>query len=400
MAPSLVRWWETTILPVVGPVTVKVPWTPTKETQSLWDKWNEHIQVCCKIRDLRPEWPAITAGGPRFVHSVRASLIDNLVLLTKADPEDWPPVPPETKHLVLFGRHQLQDLPMPTDATLTAGWAPNPGLEGQLLSEADHINWKSITRLTGDGVGVKALLLEYIRMAPTDGRALLERLEARLGAAKTIFGCLEKANRVVPVIRAMLADFDQMPPRPEGWVDLYREAEATKSEVERIMDMAEEQSGTKLCKALAGLSEHEKMKRAIKRSKKVPPTTVDRSWSLMRYVAPIGKAPPRMTPQMIATVGRTVPARTVSATRSRADSDAPTEGQRRSKRARTTQSRDADASNPMALLRAAVDADRATSSPSGSATYVRTVTVGNEPRYHPTGMTDTGERYSEGSGGS
>ena len=167
-------------------------------------------------------------------------------------------------------------------------------------------------------------------------------------------------------------------------MDLYREAEATKSKVERIMDMAEEQSGTKLCKALAGCREHEKIKRAIK-----PPTTVDRSWSLMRYVAPIGKAPPRMTPQMIATVGRTVPARTVSATRSRADSDAPTEGQRRSKRARTTQSRDADASNPMALLRAAVDADRATSSPSGSVIYTQTV---NGPMYHPTGMTSTGER--------
>ena len=112
---------------------------------------------------------------------MRANLIDNLELLTKADSEDWPPVPPETKHLVLFGRHQLLDLPTPTDATPIAGWAPNPGLEGQLLSEADHINWKSITRLTGDGVGVKALRLEYIRMSPTEGRALLERLEAVWG---------------------------------------------------------------------------------------------------------------------------------------------------------------------------------------------------------------------------
>ena len=89
------------------------------------------------------------------------------------------------------------------------------------------------------------------------------------------------------MIRAMLADFDQMPLRPEGWVDLYREAEATKSKVDRIMDKAEEQSGTKLCKALAGLSEHEKMKRAIKGSRKSPPTTVDRAWSLMHYVAPV-----------------------------------------------------------------------------------------------------------------
>ena len=77
---------------------------------------------------------------------------------------------------------------------------------------ADHINWKSITRLLGDGVGVKALLLELTRTAPSEGCALMERLEAPLGAAKTIFGCLEKVNRVVPVIRAMLADFDQMPP--------------------------------------------------------------------------------------------------------------------------------------------------------------------------------------------
>ena len=59
---------------------------------------------------------------------------------------------------------------------------------------------------------------------------------------------------MVPVIRAMLADFDQMPSRPEGWVDLYCEAEASQSKIERITDVAEEQSGAALCKALVGLS--------------------------------------------------------------------------------------------------------------------------------------------------
>ena len=119
---------------------------------------------------------------------------------------------------------------------------------------ADHINWKSITRLLGDGVGVKALLLELTRTIPSEGRALMERLEARLGAAKTIFGCLEKANRVVPVIRAMLADFDQMPPRPDDWTDLYHEAEDTRNRVERLTERAVKLSGAALGKALSSLA--------------------------------------------------------------------------------------------------------------------------------------------------
>ena len=125
--PALVRWWEANVLRLANPANAKVPWTPTEETQSLWDQLTESTRNLCEICDLRPEWPAVTAGGPRFIHSVRADLINNLELLAKADSDAWPTVPPEAKHLVMFGRYRLLDSPVPTDATMTAGWAPNPG---------------------------------------------------------------------------------------------------------------------------------------------------------------------------------------------------------------------------------------------------------------------------------
>ena len=117
-------------------------------------------------------------------------------------------------------------------------------------------------------------------------------------------------------------------------------------------------SGMALGKALSGLAKHEKLKRAIKNTRKAPPTSVDRAWPLMRHIAPLGRAPSRMTPQMIAAVGRTP-----SETRRRADSGTSSAGQRRPKRARTSRSEGINASDPMALLRAAVDADRDTHLP-------------------------------------
>ena len=98
---------------------------------------------------------------------------------------------------------------------------------------------------------------------------------------------------------------------------------------------------------------------------------------------------------MIAAVGRTP-----SETRRQTDSGTLSAGQRRSKQARTSQPEGIDASDPMALLRDAVDADRGTSSPSGSVIYTRTVTVGDGPSHRSIGMTNTGVRHSEGSGGS
>ena len=350
--PDLVRWWDKGAIAYLDPEEAKVNCNPgdSEMTKKVYREAIRSAESHCEVRDMEPKWPSITAGGARFTHAARAFLISKLEVLNYADGRSWPSNAPETVHMAMFSRDQMIDLPVPTDPIHGPGWAANPGLESQTLSEAEFVNWTAIHRLTGHGVSIKGLLLEYVRMAPQEGRSLLERLEAHTKAATTVFGCLEKAQKVVPVIRVMLSAFDLLPPRPEGWVDIYHEAEATTARVARVTAVASSRSARALGKALNTLSQHEVLKKAVKSATRHPPTTVDRAWPLMRLVAPIRSSSTRMTPQMVATIGRP----TLPSTRKRDD---PT-GETAPKRARAVRPSDINPGDPMELLRFVVRADR------------------------------------------
>ena len=76
-------------------------------------------------------------------------------------------------------------------------------------------------KLTGGGVGTKALLMEYVRLNPRGGKELLERVERSPSAGKAVFGARTKAWCMVPPLREMLDVCGLLPARPDGWVDLY-----------------------------------------------------------------------------------------------------------------------------------------------------------------------------------
>ena len=242
---------------------------------------------------------------------------------------------------------------MPTDPTPSPGWIPNPGLEGSTLMDAEFINHKTFNRLTGSGVSIKGLVLEFPRISPLQSLALLEWLESHTKVALTVFGCLEKAQKAVPVLRSALISYRLAPPRPEGWVDIYKEEAALGTKIEQVWARATNESGAALNSALTSLSRHEKLKRALKNSIKNPPTAVDHFWSLMRVLAPVGKVSTRMTPKMIATIGTT----TQPGTKRRAGfiDGAP------AKQARSIRFDGVSASDPMALLRIEVEVDRSAS---------------------------------------
>ena len=96
----------------------------------------------------------------------------------------------------------------------------------------------------------------------------------------------------------------QPPPlRSEGWVDIFEQEETTKAKIARIAKHAEQLSKDALAKIVNGMERYQQLENATKRMQKHPPARMDLSWPMMRYVAPVGRAPGFMTPEMIAAVG-------------------------------------------------------------------------------------------------
>ena len=229
------------------------------------------------VATLQPDWPSVTAGGPRYAHSVRTFQVRMGATLEELSPSSWPRPPPEARHLAIFGRHQLLREPTPTAPVDTLGWSPNPGVEGILAKDAPNINWTLLGKIIGNGVGLKSLLSEYARIRPGQGQALMERLEADPRVSRTVLGSFEKAKRGVPSLRAILEDCNHLPPRPEGWVDIFRQAETTQAKIARIAKHAELLTQHAFTKMVIGLERHRQLQTMSKQIKKNPPVRVDLS---------------------------------------------------------------------------------------------------------------------------
>ena len=347
--PSLIVWWKDTILPVLSFRGDEGPGPTQQSVQQIWGSILASKKTGRMVATLQPDWPSVTAGGPRYTHSVRTFHVQRCVTLEDISSSSWPRPPPEALHLAIFGRHQLLREPTPTAPVDTLGWSPNPGVEGILAKDAPNINWTLLSKVIGNGVGLKSLLNEYARIKPGQGQALMERLEADPRVARTVLGNFEKAKRVVPSFRAILEDCNHLPPRPEGWVDIFRQAEATQAKIARIAKHAELVSQHAFAQMTLSLGRYRQLQTASKQMKKDPPARMDLSWSMMQHLAPAGRAPDFLPPSMIASVGvSTRPGRK----RDRSTDTAQTPPT--SKRTRRTVSigaDDPDATDPMALLR-------------------------------------------------
>ena len=179
---GLLQWWHYMVVELIlrilqhkSDVSLD-PWDPKNSRSEMLEFIFAGSQWAEIMVQLTPKWPSLPAGGPRYNHSARAFLLDNLVLLNQMDDEVWPIMPPERCHLVVFDRHQVRGQSVPTDPVTELGWVPDPGVGEMITATPAEINDRLFKRLIGGGVGTKALLLEYVRFNPSKGRDLLIRL--------------------------------------------------------------------------------------------------------------------------------------------------------------------------------------------------------------------------------
>jgi hypothetical protein len=132
--------------------------------------------------------------------------------------------------------------PSPRDAVHTLRWTANPDVGPKITCKPEDITSTYLQQLIGKGVGTKALLLEYTRIHPAQGRDLMKRVEASNTACTAAFGLVRKGMKMVPPIRESLRVFGMLPHRSEGWVDLYREEEVKQQRMEKLTERALEQS--------------------------------------------------------------------------------------------------------------------------------------------------------------
>ena len=341
-AADLLLWWEKHITLRVDSYTQIPPWRAARSMGEVWPLLLGSSENGLAIADLQPCWPSLVAGGPRFLHSARAFLIEKLEILRGMSPLTWPVLPRTVLSQVLFNRHEVRGKPIPTDPTTSLQWSPDPMIRGKILHRQQAINWKAIRCLSEGGVGVKAVVLEFIRLNHSSGKDLLMRLESHRRAGSTVFGCVQKAARLVPSIREMLTALNSTPPRPKGWADPYKEEEAREGRLARLIARADEMASTARCKAEVSLRLCCQLKEAVRSVRKRPLNQINMAHPLLQLISPPG-------PHVAASALR----------EPTATSEGPSVSKRRRRGPRRSRSeRRARACEPMAMLRESLQNSR------------------------------------------
>ena len=370
---QLIQWWERQILPRVEPYVSITSWNPASTHEEVLQLLLGASEAGRLILKLFPPWPSPPAGGARYNHAARVFLLSCLPVLREIDPTTWPQLLPEVEHLVIFGRAEVIGQSVPTAPVHHAGWHPDPQVTGMLSGDSDSLTWRKIKGSAGNGVGAKALLLEYARIKPHFGKSLMARLESHKRNPSIVLGCREKAIRIIPSLRVMLATSDHLPHRPPGWVDPFKEAEAREAKLAKITARAADLAYAAKRKAEGQLRFHRQLKEATRSIRKKPPTVLDSTVPLMRLITPVGAAPP-LTGKRLAAIGETqVPKR------------------RRITGPETEVTGNDQANDPMALLRQSLQRDRAVNGQAKEVRIVRTVyreqrdsaELGGEPATDP-----------------
>jgi len=291
---QLLSWWEQHVISRIDSYIQAQPWRTAESMDEVWELLLGSSEHGLVIVGLQPRWPSLVAGGPRFIHTVRAFLIEKLETLREMSPSTWVVVPTTILQQVMFDRRGIQSQPVPTDPVDQLQWCPHPSVKGD-LGWAEKINWKMVRNLCTGGVSAKALVLEYTRTNHRLAMKLLERLESHPRAGSTVLGCVERAARLVPSMRSMLTMFNYMPPRPEGWVDPYKEEQARQEKMARLTARAESLATAARNNAEANMRFCCQLKDAVRSAQKRPLGGLTMAHPLLQLISPVGHgatAPP------------------------------------------------------------------------------------------------------------
>ena len=284
---QLLPWWEKHVIYRIDSYAPILNWRVASTMEEVWTLLLGASKDGLVVAGLQPGWSSMVAGGPRFTHSTRAFLLDKLETLREMSPSTWPVLPATVLNLVLFNRHGIKSHPAPPDPVKSLQWHPDPCVRGELPCY-ERVNWAAIRRLSGDGVGTKALILEFTRISQLNARDLLVRVEAHRRTGSTVFGCMERAARLVPSMRGMLATLNDLPPRPDGWVDLYKEEQAKEERLARLTARAAELAARAKQEAQAKLRLCSQLKEAVRTAQKRPLGSIGMTHPLLQLIAPVG----------------------------------------------------------------------------------------------------------------
>ena len=237
--PELMRWWNNQV--VVGRLPVmdeRKQWEPAHSPQQIVETLFISQPGYEIFSALSPDWPSITAGGCRFIHTARSFLVDCLPILRQLEADMWPEMYLEQYHLYLFGRREVPAQPSPTSPVSSPSICLNPDMTGMLQGPSRNITSRKLSEAVAPGYGLRGIILEYARAYPLEGAKFLSRLESTPDSAAQMLPHTTKAYELVWSLQDLMSLLGIMPSRPSQWEDTYPLWDP-KSRIQRIEERAE-----------------------------------------------------------------------------------------------------------------------------------------------------------------
>jgi len=170
-----------------------------------------------------PTWPAISAGGARYIHSVRHYLACIYPSMTKADPNFWRDIPSSRMTVFTFGHLSESFLHHPSDPTAAESLTANPRAKPTIVVPPEEVSLKLVQTCRKQRTldSNNQIFQEYTRIHPEWGAALMERIEGTNSERKNVLGRYLLNKDVVEGCRIILEAFHRLRVREPGWVDPY-----------------------------------------------------------------------------------------------------------------------------------------------------------------------------------
>jgi hypothetical protein len=217
---SLLKWWVSHMLDdIASSLGAAGLWEPAhtrREGMRLASDGSTHQPLLCL---LTPDWPAVTAGGCRYLHTARAWLLDRLMTLASLDSEFWLSNYREIDLFVTLSR-DVAPHPSPRDPTTSPRLTYNPGCTDGVLSVlADRVDKETFTSLVAAYRPKRVVLIEYVLVHPDQAALLLLRLKSNRKFAHELFCTDRKIRKLMAELRNTLSTLGALPRRPDDWVD-------------------------------------------------------------------------------------------------------------------------------------------------------------------------------------
>jgi len=206
---------------------------------------------------LDPNWPAVTAGGPLYLHTVRAFLAEIQPMLCLIDPVAWPH---SFSNRLEFVRlrvpvDQVKDYPNTTPHSTNADWEANPGIRTLFPpSDLNALNRAWLTAMH-DERGPRVLLIELCKLDPPVGRSVLHHLENNPTQFSNLVG-KDRYQKIAHEMRQVLLLHRVDLQRPDGWEDPLH--------VQRLINLTKMKAAGHLTRQLQDMARQTDAKDAVR----------------------------------------------------------------------------------------------------------------------------------------